>query len=247
VFIMKKYLLVAASVAAIADPAFAYIPASSVTTMALPVYGVYTSSDPTCTTGLTATVALTKDPQELNFAENPTIGAGPIPSSIGCVVIVIGNSLSNGWAAGSYTTTSQGYSDSACDAGGSYTGQTICNSATIAWPSQITSDAAAVGLTLTTGSCTGSTSEVVPLVLSTDSVCTGQQTTDASVTACANGNVNNFTPPTTASDATQGTKLTSPSASGNLKFVVNPANTLGGESGNTCGNIAAPLFSFEDA
>ncbi len=250
---MKKSLLIAISALLVSSSAFAYLPVSAVTTMALPVYGIYTSSDPTCMTGMIATVALTKTSQTINFASNPTIGSGALPATIGCVVIVVGDSLSNAWAAGTYTTTSTGgggspVSDSSCNAGGSNTGQKICNNGTPTWPAQITADAAAIGLTLKTTSCSsGTTSDVVPLVLSTNSICTGQPVTDAAVTACNGGNINNFAMPTSAADASNGTKLTAPSAAGNLKFVVNPTNTLGGSiqnSVNTCGNIAAPLFSF---
>ena len=90
----------------------------------------------------------------------------------------------------------------------------------------------------------GKNSEVVPLVLSTNSICTGQAAADAGVTACQNVNINNWTLPTGANDATHGTKLVAPSVAGNLKFIVNPTNTLGGTQNGGCGNISAPLFSF---
>jgi hypothetical protein len=245
---MKRYLLASVSALLISGSSFAYVPSSSITKMSLQVYGIYTSSDPTCTTGMTATVALTKTPQQINFADKPAIGSGSVPSTIACVVIVIGNNLSNGWAAGTYTGTSNGNADSACNSGGSNTGQAICGSGgspqTLGWPQQITTDAAAIGLTLTTSSCSGSTSEIVPLVLSTNSACTGNQTADNGVTACTGVNINNYALPTSSGDATHGTKLTAPSAAGDLKFVVNPTNTLGGSGGGACGNLAAPLFSF---
>jgi hypothetical protein len=250
---MKKILFLALAAISVSSSAFAFIPASSITTMSLPVYGLYTTADATCTTGLVATIPLSSTPQSLNFAQKPTLGQGSVPATIGCVIIVIGNSLSNGWASGNYTTTSNGggsqtYNDSSCNSGGSNSGQSICGSGgtpqSITWPTKITTDAAAIGLPLTTGTCTGQTSQIVPLVLSTNSVCTGQGVADASVPACAGGNNNNFALPITTSDATHGTKLTAPSLSGNLKFVVNPANTLGGFTATTCGNVAAPLFSF---
>jgi hypothetical protein len=247
---MMKSLMLIAPALLLSGSAFAFLPVASVTTMSLPVYGVYTTSDPACVTGFSATVPLSTTPQTINFAASPAIGTGPVPATIGCAIFVIGNNLSNGWAAGNYTSTSSGdggggpYPDSNCNSGGSSTGQSICHGINPTWPARIVTDAAAIGLTLVTGTCAGTTSEVVPLVLSTHSVCTGQTAADAAVPACAGGNINNFALPTSSADATNGTKLTAPSVEGDLKFVINPANTLGGQSGNKCDNIKAPLFSF---
>jgi hypothetical protein len=247
---MKKLLMLSVCGLVASGPAFAYLPVSAITTMALPVYGVYMSADPTCVTGMVATIPLSKTPQTINFAANPVIGtADSLPVTIGCVIIVVGNSLSNGWAAGTYATSSQGNLDSVCENGGSSTGQIICGNGRanpVSWPSQITTDAAAIGLTLATSSCAGVTTEVIPLVLSTNSICTGQSAIDSLVPACNTQNgTNNWKMPTTTNDATEGTKLTAPSVAGNLKFVVDPTNTLGGESGGQCGNISAPTFSFK--
>ncbi|MDB5037427.1 MAG: hypothetical protein JWQ35_955, partial [Bacteriovoracaceae bacterium] len=224
---MKKFLVTAISAVFISSSVFAYLPVSALTTMSLPVYGVYMSADATCTTGMVATVPLTTTPKTINFAaaQSQSIGSGNVPATIGCVVIVIGNSLSSAWSAGTYTTTSgtgnNAVSDSSCNAGGTTTGQTICNSsAAVTWPQQIVTDAAAIGLTLT-NTCLAKTTEIVPLVLSTNSICTGQAAADASTAACVGVNMNNFTIPLTTTDATHGTKLTAPSAAGDLKFVVN--------------------------
>jgi hypothetical protein len=247
--------LVAVSAILVSSSAFAYLPVSSITTLALPVYGVYMSADPTCVTGMVATIPLSKTPQTINFASGPVIGtADTLPATIGCVIIVVGNSLSNAWSAGHYDSlTTQSNPDTLCDAGGSTTGQVICGGGsgqTVSWPAQITTDAAAIGLTLATGTCVGTTTEVVPLVLSTNSICSGNSAIDASIPACNVGNgTNNWTMPTTTNDATEGTKLTAPAVTGNLKFVVNPTNTLGVSQHNSdplaCGNISAPAFSFQ--
>ena len=247
---MKKSLLIAVSAILVSSSAFAFLPSTAVSTMSLPVYGVYMSADATCATGLVATVPLSKTPQTINFAANPVIGSGSLPSSIGCVVIVIGNNLNVAWKSGTYTGTSQSngggggpFSDGSCNPGGGTPGSTICHGTNPTWPPQITTDAAAAGLTLQTGVC-GSTTDVIPLVLSTNSICTGQLGADSAVPACAGGNVDNFVLPLTSSDPTHGTKLVSPSVTGNLKFVVNPSNAFGGTSSSTCGNLSAPLFSF---
>ena len=243
---MKNQFLISLSAFMFPISAFAFIPSASITTMSLKVYGIYTSADPTCATGMVATIPLTSTPQTLNFAQTPTIGSGAISETIGCVVIAIANNLSNGWAAGTYSSTSSGHSDNVCNAGGSNTGQAICGnggSQTVSWPQKVITDAAAVGLTLASGSCNGVTTEVVPLILSTNSACTGNQIADAGVSVCSGGNNNNFNIPTSAGDVHNGTKLTAPSVAGNLKFIVNPSNTLGSD-GSSCGNLAAPLFSF---
>jgi hypothetical protein len=249
---MKKNLFLALAAISVSSSAFAFLPTSAVTMMSLPVYGIYTSSDPTCTTGMIATIPLSLTPQTINFAKSPTIGQGSVSATIGCVVIVVGNSLSNGWASGNYTGTSLDlgvgtFNDSNCNSGGTSNGQAICGNGSakpVSWPTQITADAATIGLALTTGTCTGVQSQIVPLVLSTNSACTGQPGVDATIPACTGGFVNNFAMPTSVGDATHGTKLTAPSTSGNLKFIVNPSNTLGGSGTTTCGNTAAPLFSF---
>jgi len=252
---MKNIFLSLVSFVFISANAFAYVPASAVTTMAIPVYGVYTSADPSCTTGMIATIPLTLTPQLINFAKHAAIGTGPTSNTIQCVVIVTGNDLTNGWAAGNYTGTSANgggasYPDSNCNAGGANTGQTICGNGgpqSVSWPAQITADAAAIGLTLATPTCVGSNSEIVPLVLSTNAACTGQSAADSLVAGCVPPhNMNNYHLPTTANDTTYGTKLVTPTGTGDLKFVVDPSNTLGGSGASSCGNISAPLFSFKD-
>jgi len=243
---MKKQLLLSLSSFLLPVSAFAFIPAASISTMSLKVYGLYTSADPTCTAGMVATIPLSNTPQTLNFARTPTIGSGPVSATIACVVIAIANNLSNGWDAGTYASTSSGNSDNVCNAGGSNAGQAICGNGgaqAIGWPAKVIADAAAIGLTLTTGTCNGLTTEVVPLVLSTNAACTGNQIVDAGIGACSGGNINNFNLPTSAGDVHNGTNLNAPSAAGNLKFVVNPTDTLGSD-GSSCGNLAAPLFSF---
>lgn len=253
---MKTFLLLAASALMTSSSAFAFLPVSAVTSMTLPVYGIYMSTDATCTTGMTATIPLSTTPQLINFVANPVIGtASNLPATIGCVVIVIKNNFTSAWSSGSYTgqsTTNGGsggpYNDSNCNGGGNNgSGAQICGNGstqTVTWPTQITTDAAAIGLTLTTGTCVGSASEVVPLTLSTNSGCTGNTTADAGVAACSGANTDNWDMPTSVGDVHNGTKMTAPSTAGNLKFVVNPTNSFGGTGSSTCGNTSPPLFSF---
>jgi hypothetical protein len=248
---MKKSLLMALSTILISSPAFAFLPVSAVSSMTLPVFGIYMSTDPSCTTGMQATIPLTTTPLPINFVANPAIGSGSIPATIGCVVIVLQNSFTSAWTAGTYTGTSTGgVSDNiaACNSGNTTGAKAICHGDAVVWPAQITADAAAIGLTLATGNCAGTTSEVVPMVLSTNSACTGNSTADSGVAGCAGGSsTNNFSLPTSAGDVLHGTLMTAPSTAGNLKFVVNPTNAFGATSTTACGNTSPPLFSFAAA
>jgi hypothetical protein len=249
---MKNTLLFFVTALLSSSVSLAFLPMASITSMTLPVYGVYMTSDASCATGLTATVPLSTTPTSTNFVAKPIIGsAGSFPATIGCVVVVIQNNFSGAWSAGTYTGTStSGGTNSdniaACNNGGSQSGQTICNSGVPGWPAKITADAAAIGLTLKTSNCSAhTTSDVVPLVLSTYSVCSGNSLADTGIAACASG-TNNFAVPQSGNtaDAANGTKMTAPSTSGSLKFIVNPTNSFGATTATTCGNTSAPLFSF---
>jgi len=224
--------------------AFGGLARSNVTDMTLGVYGIYLSADPTCQTGLIASVPLSTTPVAKNFAAavSPTLGSGAIPSSINCVVIVMEDAVALTWAAGSYTSTTNGASDSVCNAGGSLS-QKICRSPnTVTFPSQIVTDAAAAGLTLTT-SCPASPTgtEAIAIYLSTDAVCSGSNTDPAS---CNNNNA--FAPPSAAGDASAGILLTAPSVSGaSFTFVADPDGTTVGNNNGTCQSLGPPLFSFK--
>ena len=158
--------------------------------MVLPVYGIYMSSDATCATGLTAVVPLTLTPQSLNFVTGPTIGsASTLPTTVGCVIIVMQNTFSGAWQAGTYSGSSNGFSDNIaqCNNGGTVPSQPICQngSGIPVWPTQITTDARSMGLTLKTTACAGTLTDVVPLTLSTYSACTGSTIADAGIAACS--------------------------------------------------------------
>ena len=234
--------------------AHAVLPKSAITSMVLPIYGVYTTDDPLCLTNLTATVALKTTPENFDMMKSPTIGAGEIPAGgIKCVVMVVKNDFSSVWSAGTYTgTTSSGgggsHSDNiaACNNGGSDSHKQICSSSATTWPAKITSDAAAIGLSLTTGTCAGVVTEVVPLFLSTYAKCYGSSDTDASVPGCAGGNSNAWAAPTAADDTAHGIHLSSPAPSGDYTFIVDPTNAFGATGAASCGNNSAPIFSFRN-
>src|SRR4051794_29510607 len=94
--------------------AFAGIAASAVTSMKMKVYGIYATADATCATGWVTTSAFNSAGATVDFATSATIGTGTIPSSFGCVLIIVGNQVNATYAAGTYTTTTSGVSDSVC-------------------------------------------------------------------------------------------------------------------------------------
>jgi hypothetical protein len=59
---MKKIIILSAGFILMHSVAHADLPASAISTMNLSMYGMYTTSDPTCQTGLTATIQLFGEP-----------------------------------------------------------------------------------------------------------------------------------------------------------------------------------------
>ena len=228
------------------SPAFATIPGSAVTTAQLPVYGIYTTSDATCQTGLVAGIPLSKTPQTFDFTKSPVIGNGGVASPINCVVIVAQAAFTGVLASGNYTGTTGGNNDSLCNAG-CYTradgrcntaapaaALPVCqNAATESWPVQVQTDAATVGLTLPT-SCTHSITDIIPIYISSDSSSTQGAST-----------MFNF--PTGPNDAAHGIHLGgAPITPGtSLTFVNDPTGMFGGNFGG-CNNIGPPLWSFRN-
>src|SRR4051812_30294107 len=88
--------------------AFAGLPRSALPSVQLAIYGIYTSSDPSCQTGLIATVPISATATLINLVSEPTFGTGTVPTNINCVIIVMRNYFSATWAAGTYTTSTNG-------------------------------------------------------------------------------------------------------------------------------------------
>ncbi|MGZ3688919.1 MAG: hypothetical protein ACXVBW_11495, partial [Bdellovibrionota bacterium] len=84
-------------------PTFAYLPRAAITTETLKVYAVYTTTDATCQTGLVATVPMTATPVSVDFTKAIDAGAVSVSSPINCIIMVVANSVTVGWAAGTYT------------------------------------------------------------------------------------------------------------------------------------------------
>jgi hypothetical protein len=247
--------------------ASAELPRSAISRMSVFLYGLYTTSDPTCMTGLVPTIPMKSTPVDFDMAKAPTLGNGPVAAPINCMAIVISNHVIQDYAAGSYTTTSPDGSDSVCNAGGSKEAPLCYNwglgNQTVVWAPQIKTDVEAAGLTRTT-SCTANMptaytsstvkSQIIVLYFSTYSKCTGNVTLDAGVAGCVNTGapaLNYFGAPT-AANSDQGMKLVAPTAKGEYTFVVDPDKTMGnmnltniGSSGNGCETIWFPTMSFK--
>jgi hypothetical protein len=243
-------------------PARANLPASAITALTSQVYGMYTTSDATCQTGLVATLPLTATPTAVNFATAPTLGTGPIPSAgIACVVLVARGDLLLAWKAGTYTGTTKfgtsTYSDAACDGGGEERlmgcfGKT----AGAAWPAKIAADLAALGLSTTTD-CSAPGGPITALYLSTYSKCIGEVTADNAIGGGCEWSLNtNVTPegyrsndlsspPTGPADPKHGIHIDPlPAGTKKYKLVVDPVPALGGNGTSSCGGIGPPRFSF---
>ena len=252
---MKNLLLLAFLLAAFVASAHAALPRSAVTSEAVWVYGMYTSADPFCETGLVATIPLSTTPKQIDFVLSPEIGNGPIATPIQCVVFVMKDSIYAAWASGEYTGTTQGNDDTPCNSGGDMT-QTICRgggeqSITVAWPSQITQDMDAVGLTPTTECPPGGTdgNAVVAVYLSPNSACTGVSSADPAECYDAQYGFplyNGFMPPTASGDTQHGFNIAVPAeGQSEYTFVMDPDQTVGGMDNSTiCANVSPPRFSF---
>jgi len=251
----------------------ANLPSSAITKLEMPVYGVYITSDPTCMTGLNATMPLSATPTTFDMATGPSIGTGAVPTDgIKCVVIIAKMHMVAEWAAGTYTTTTRfgtsTFNDSNCNPGGS---ETIsgdlsgmgCGMGTrskaMVWPDQIATDMAAVGLTPTTDCSTSGSGNVFPIFLSTYAKCVGDTASDEAIGgACDwtnNASLNPgdggyrtnsmFQPPNKADDADHGVHINEVAA-GHKKFklVIDVSPAISGNGGSSCGGLGPPSFAF---
>lgn len=249
---MKKLIALClfSGVLIVAQAANAALLRDDITEISTSLYGVYTSSDPTCATGLVPTLPVTSTPTSFNMAAAPRMGVGPVAAPLNCVIMVMRNNVTIGWKSGSYTSTTNGVSDSVCDSGGSRTIQVCRNNTTASWPAQIVADLAAVGVTATT-SCpnTVTGNEVIPVYISVASACTGNAAMDAGTAGCVGGsgfsNNNAFEPPQVINDTARGINFNSPGVRPSYKFIIDPDQTVGAQSG-VCDSLSPPRFSFAE-
>jgi hypothetical protein len=251
---------------------FGYLPKSAITQMSMPLYGMYTTADPTCLTGLVATIPLKATPTSVNFVSGSAIGRGEIPAGgIKCIIIIAKFEMTFKWAAGTYTgTTSFGtntYQDSGCNAGGTITisaaGQNAptCSpaqrSTTMTWPTKVQEDLAALGLTPKTNCNDAGASDLFPLYLSTYSKCYGETALDNAIGGtCAWSNNTNITAegyrsnlifqaPTAENDYQRGIHIDALAAgTARFKFIVDPTVAFGGNDGG-CNAFGPPKFLFQ--
>lgn len=241
--------------------AHAFLPLSAISSVKIVLYGLYTTADATCKTGWVSTLKFDKNASAQDFASAGGIklGAGSIADGTQCILMIIKNSGVFSTAAGSYTTTSNGANDNVCNSGtsnsttifyGGASGNATQIAAGATWPAATeapTIDMTAAGstqITSYTGSETGS--EIVPVYLSVNSLCTGSSANDSSScsTIDTNGGLAGSVPPTSTSDTSHGYRTVAPSAdNGRYKFVVNMTNVVGNSGGN-CAFAAAPMMQF---
>ncbi len=258
-------LLTVAGIASILPSARANLPASAITSLTIPIYAIYMTSDPTCQTGLVATVPLVANPTPTNMAASPELGTGPIPDGgVSCVVIVANDNLSLAWAPGTYTSQSHfgtsTFEDSNCNAGGSEGPLHLCQqdktNTEPTWPKQVKDDLDAAGLS--SKLCANGTGEIVPLFLSSYSKCVGEVTADNSIGGGCEWSLNtSVTPegyrsnsiwaaPTAAGDTKHGAHIDAlPSTVTKFKFLIDPTPTVGGNGGTSCGGLGPPRFAFQ--
>lgn len=235
---MKKFYATTAIAGALmmasAPSALASLARSAFSSVTASVYGVYVTSDATCQTGLYPAVSLTSTATSMDFTKNPSIGAGIVPSAINCMVVIMKNSLSLTWSAGSYT-------DSGCNSGGSTT-VTPCSGTTVTWPSALSTAMSTIGLS-TISSCSSSPtgSEIVPVYLSSNSACTGNSTIDGLLghTGCT---PDAFTYPTTSSNTSSGIAIGGGTAQTAYAMVLDPTGMIGNTNGGlSCGALGTAV------
>lgn len=223
--------------ALVAIPAAALIPGHDVTEFELDAYGIYTTADPTCQTGLTATRALSSTSEPIELRDVLRLGAfgGPIAratSSDYCVVLIVRNEVAYSWQSGTYGGSTNGESDSSCDAGGTDS-MPLCSTGALAWPTALASAYVTAFSSSAPSTCSGSTSAVVPLYFSTWSDCTA-----VPGVSCGAGSPppipNAHVPPSMAADTSAG--LTLPPLERALPVArLHFEPSIGGGAGSTCG------------
>lgn len=215
---------------------------SSITRMGTGIYGLYTSSDPLCASGFVATLPLQTTPRTVDLVNRPSFGSGRIAKRVACVALVMRNQVNVEWSSGNYAG-----SDAVCNSGGTVN-PIICRdtgsgAVAVDWPSDISNEMTALGLTKTTSCTAGANgSEIVVVFLSTNSACTGNSVLDSATAGC--GNANTFRAPTSVSDTARGVKLSVESGRGSYRLVIDPDLSVGG-SGGSCQNVSPPKFALK--
>ncbi len=219
----------------------ANITRSNISNVGVTLYGVYMTSDPSCQTGLIASVPLVKTPTTSNFVNAPVLGSGVVPVKVACVVLVVANQMQIAWQAGTYSAP-----DNVCAAGGA-AHVNPCVSTTIVWPSMISQNAQAIGLSMAS-SCGAVPlgTEVVPVYMSIHSACTGNSVIDQQISGCSlSGKTTSSISqaPSSMNNSSSGAKIQVLPVRGRIVFAVDPDQIISGQSG-VCSAVSAPVFSI---
>ncbi len=233
--------IIIATLALIAQQAHANLARSNISNVGVSLYGVFMTSDPSCQANLIASVPLTKTPVSSNFVTAPVLGAGPVPNKVACVVLIIANQVQVGWNAGAYSAP-----DNVCATGG-IANVNPCMSTTLTWPAIITQSAQIAGLTLANSCGAAPTgTEVVPVYMSIDSVCTGNSVVDSQTNGCTvSGKTTSSVAqaPRTINSSTSGARIQYLPVNGRIVFAVDPDQIISGQSGS-CAAVSSPVFSI---
>ena len=214
-----------------------FVPRTSITKAEFVIYGIYTSADPTCGTGLVATLPLTATGRTIDFSKKAAIGkTSGFSTEINCIAIVMKSGIDIDVAAGSHNA------GTACDNGTTTVDAdyNVSDGSQITWPAQIESDATAAGLTLME-SGTSTPNSVVPIFLSTNSTCS----TDLGPGSACPDFPSGFIRPL-ATSASNGFKLDPISPGRSYNFIFDLNNVVGdqNEDGTVCGIAGPPRITF---
>lgn len=240
----------------------ATLPASAFSRFQIPIYGIYATSDPSCTTGFVR-IGFSSTPITADFLAGNSAGSYSAASAINCVLMVAKNSAEAVIAPGAYTTTSTVGSstvpDSVCNAGKTFSGILTNFPTAPIWPANTElpmTDLAGASLSPTTTSLASANgNEIIPFYISTNSGCFGDPDRDPVALGCwrsgdSSANfVRPIVPPASAGDLVNGMKLDGAAAAGqNYRFFTRLSGTIGGvvQGGqNVCGGVKTWTWGFE--
>ena len=240
-----KHILKIFSLLLLSQAVMAYIPSSGISSYITYVYGSYSTSDPTCKTGWITFIPFSSTPVAFDLKQAPTMASNTlIASPVNCVMVIMANKATISTNT-TFTSTSYG-SDAVCNNLSSSTIALTTNAGTtVSWPAAGTLpyiNMAGANLTMGT-TLTGTTSDILPVYFSTNSVCTGNPNTGTGdpSTCYSPSYVNGYKPPVSSSDTSYGYKLSALADSSRYKVLINPDQVIGG-NGTSCASLYAPQF-----
>jgi len=240
----------------------AALPASAFSKFQFSIYGIYATSDPSCTTGFVR-IGFSSTPTAADFvASNQSAGSYTAASAINCVLMVAKNSAQAAIRPGTYTTTStlrsRTGSDSVCNAGKDFSGNLVNFDSAPVWPANTElpmTDLAGAGLSPTRASLSNATgNEIIPIYISTNSGCFGDPDRDPEGCPHSGESSVNYigpiAPPKSKGDRLNGMKLDGAAAAGNdYRFFTRLSGVIGGVADdggrNECSAVKIWTWGFE--